>query len=209
MRKSRSVIFLITICIFIMILSGCTKSGNDTLSPASSTDVSAVASTSESVTQESSAEAVSEEMVGMPNPLVEVENADAFEKELGIVFNKEYLPDPSESKYVIISKEMAQITYAVENVNGDEAEVTLRATKSAEPEDISGVYDDNMEVYEMNVYNIDFVHRISNANDYDIYEFQKDDVRYCLMIHGELSQMTIGAIMDQTVLSCGFEIGEQ
>lgn len=138
----------------------------------------------------------------MGNPMVEIQSASEFESKLGIKLSPNYYP--SETKLFIIGDSIAHITYVTEGVDGNDVTVILRASKSSE--DISGVYDENITTTEMTYGNIAFTNRSSLSNNTEIYDFSNDGINYCLIIEGEVSQMTIGEILDSTMLVCGLEM---
>lgn len=137
------------------------------------------------------------------NPLVPVASVSEFESKLGIAFDENYIPE--DANLTIIAGNLAEIKYFEDNVNDEEVEVTLRASKNTS-EDISGVYDENMTSSELSLYNVDFTERISESTGYEIYDFEKDGVKYCFMVHGEVSQMMMGELLDRTMLICKLPI---
>ncbi len=121
-------LILITALLIALSLTAC--SSNETIEETSSENTS-----SENI---SSSEEILEPNVGVVNPMVEVLGTDDFITSLGI-----NLTAPSDSevlKYVIISDEVAQITYLKNDL-----EYTLRASKSAPSDDIHGVYSEGIE----------------------------------------------------------------
>lgn len=138
----------------------------------------------------------------LANPMVEINSADEFSSKLGI--NLEVSAYPEDAKMYIISDSIAHVTYSIEGMDGEAVNVILRAAKS--DEDISGVYDDNMTSNEMNYDNLTIVNRSSVANNTEIYDFQNNGITYCVIVEGEVSQMTIGEILDSTMLVCGIDM---
>lgn len=139
-----------------------------------------------------------QETGGMGNPMVEYDSADAFKEQLGIEIDAEklYLDEP---KYFIIGGELAEIQDTKEGV-GDELKIHIRAQKTTE--DISGIYDDNMEVMDFDYDGLQMTHRISESGNAEIYDWYVGDVHYCVSVIGEASQMEMAQIMDLAVVAC-------
>ncbi|MDD3920442.1 MAG: hypothetical protein PHO41_04640 [Eubacteriales bacterium] len=80
-------------------------------------------------------EPVEEPMVGMPNPMVQYEDMEALQQEIGTFVT---IPDQSaDAEYFMISGELAHITFTYEGLP-----YVLRLKKTDAFEDISGVYGD-------------------------------------------------------------------
>lgn len=141
----------------------------------------------------------SEAQAGMPNPMVEVTDASAFEDQLGITINPQDMSD--EAKLFIIDNQIAQIEYTLLGVDGDDVYVTLRASK--EQKDISGIIDEDMDITDLDYEGLPMVNKYSDSTNTTIYEFSKDGVNYSLVIQGVVSQMTIGEVLDSTFIACG------
>ena len=101
----------------------------------------------------------------------------------------------------IYNNEMAEVQYTSPGMGDEDLEIRLRASKSSD--DISGVYDANMEDVEGDYGSIDIKHRYSPETSTDIFDFEKDGTHYCITISGEASQMQIAEIMDNALLACG------
>lgn len=145
-----------------------------------------------------STQSADEGFTGMPNPMVEVDNANVFKDELGIEIeaDKLCLDNP---KYFIIANELAEIQDRKEGV-GDELRISIRAQKTTE--DISGIWDDNMEVLDFDYDGIQMTHRISESCNAEIYDWYRGDVHYCVSVIGQASQMEIAQLMDLAVVAC-------
>lgn len=140
-----------------------------------------------------------QEVVGMPNPMVEYENANAFKQILGIEIDVDelYLEDP---KFFIIDNKLAEIQDTKQGVADDPLKISIRGQKTTE--DISGIYDDNMETDEFDYDGIMLTHRISDACQAEIYDWYVGDIHYCVSVIGEASQMEVAQIMDLAIVAC-------
>lgn len=143
-----------------------------------------------------------EEPVGMPNPMVAVDSDEAFMDQLGISIDTEML-SPEVERF-IINNEMAHIVYSASGNDGEDVKLVLRAAKNNE--DISGVYDDNMTSFDNVFGNVTVTCRSSESNGIEIYDFYKDDIHFCYMVEGEISQMLFGELFDGVCSACGIVI---
>jgi|GEM_PF-4883245 len=143
------------------------------------------------------------ESTQLPNPTVEVTQDGEFTTKLGInIDTTKFDTDVTRS---IIGDKIAQVVMTKADTEGNDVEVTLRATKDSSvadnmPELLAGIYDNNMsEAYcieiDNNYYDSISV-QSSDANNCEIYSFIKDDTYYTLVVGNGLSQMTIAAILD-------------
>jgi len=144
--------------------------------------------------------------VGMPNPIVEVNGVDDFNTKLGIEMDDSNLP--ADSAYNIISDQIAEIKYTTKDVNNQEVSVTLRAQKNT-TDDISGIYDDNMTEVTIEYDNFNVIHRISDSCNADIFDIEKDGIKYDVVIIGDSSQMQIASIMDMALVTFKLETFEK
>lgn len=193
MKNIKKFVALFCVMTLCFSLAACGKSDNSESSKASNSDVTASS-------EDTSAD---EPSVGMPNPMVEVNSVDDIEKETGIKLEAKYLP--SDAVLYVISGNLVEVQSSVESVDGEEVKISLRASKE-DTSDISGVYDDNMTSSEEELSNVKVTHRYSESLKTDIYDFEKDGVKYCYIIQGEISQMTFGELFDSVLLTCGFKI---
>ncbi len=154
------------------------------------------------------------EAVGMPNPIVEIRDDDAFEDRLHIEFDADdmYTRNIAMS---IISDKVGQAVFTLDNVNGEPVEWALRFTRDAEfaknAEQFSGIYD--LDMSEPTVTSIKYtsidpddpditleITKIrANTEKYDIITWNYRGVYYCLTINGEYSQMQFAEVMDSIV----------
>ena len=142
-----------------------------------------------------------ENMVGMPNPMVEVDDDKVFMDRLGIYMDTTQLG--TDVKMFIYNDEMAEVQYSMPGMGDEDLNIHLRGSRS--DEDISGIFDDSMEEIESNYGNIDIRHRYSSLTSSDIYDFEKEGIHYCAVISGEASQMQIAEIMDNVMSACGID----
>lgn len=142
--------------------------------------------------------------VGIANPMVSVKGVEDFSNQLGIDMDDSMLP--ANAEYFIISNELAEIQYKVKSVDDEDVDISYRAKKIAQDStsdnDISGIYDDNMTESTIEYGNLSLRLRTSdslNANIYDVdfyNEAKQENIRYCVVIIGNSSQMQIANIMD-------------
>lgn len=142
--------------------------------------------------------------VGIANPMVSVKGVEDFSNQLGIDMDDSMLP--ANAEYFIISNELAEIQYKVKSVDDEDVDITYRAKKIAQDStsdnDISGIYDDNMTESTIEYGSLSLRLRTSdslNANIYDVdfyNEAKQENIRYCVVIIGNSSQMQIANIMD-------------
>lgn len=151
-----------------------------------------------------------EKAVGMPNPMVAVESDEAFDKELGISIDTEKLP-ASPSAMFIISGKLADVRFSLENVEGEEIEYTLRATKEAEEAQMMhGIYDDNMQ--ELTTVDVGtegnectVKEMYSKSADTTICTWEWNKTFYSMTYSGTISQMQFAAVMDSVLAAIGME----
>ena len=134
---------------------------------------------------------------GVPNPRVEVADADEIESALGFPLAA---PEGVEAAYTVIGGSTGEAAFTV-----GEVECTLRAARTQD--DISGLF---MEMVGPAVEDratgegaVSVTHRATEENGgYDVYTWFVDDVQYCLVLHGEASAMTAGEILDGALAAC-------
>lgn len=137
------------------------------------------------------------------NPVVEVTQDGEFSTKLGIdIDTSKFDSDVTRN---IIADKTAEVIMTKQDPDGKDVKVTLRATKDSSVADnmsqlLAGIYDDNMSepvTLELGYDSIDSLNmQSSDANGCEIYSFVNNDVYYTLTIDNGLSQMTIGAILD-------------
>ena len=183
MKKTRYISLLLVVCLMAVMLAGCKKAIPD--NPAAPSDTS-------------NAEAT-EQPIGLANPMEPVDDSSSFKDRLDIYLDAKQLGGDPE--LFIYNNEMAEVQYTSPGMGDEDLEIRLRASKSSD--DISGVYDSNMEDVEGDYGSIDIKHRYSPETSTDIFDFEKDGTHYCITISGEASQMQIAEIMDNALLACG------
>ena len=139
--------------------------------------------------------------VTMPNPMVGVEDDEAFEKELGIKLDTDKLPvEPSEM--YIIGENLADVRFTLPNVENEDIEYCLRATKEADKaETMHGVYDSDMEEVNTIETEVDgettsVKELYANTESTYIYMWQWGEVYFSLTYKGTVSQMQLAEILD-------------
>lgn len=152
-------------------------------------------------------EAPTEQAAQMPNPMVEITDAEDFNTKLNIPIDSQYLP--GEVTMYIIGDELAELTFDVSNIDGDPITCTLRAAKPGviTPE-LSGVYDDMTETTEEYTADesITVTHKTPASEPYEIYEFEYNGNAYCFMYTGtDMSAMLFGELLDGVFCAVGAE----
>lgn len=145
----------------------------------------------------------------LPNPVTEITDDDEFEDILGIEFDADDL-SPLDVAMSVIDNKIGQVTFAMENVNGESVDWLIRFTKDAETAAdlslFSGIYDEAMsepivisqEVTEDGeTYTIEFTCVYAETENATIYTWQAGGVSYCVAALGEVSQMQLAALLDQ------------
>lgn len=133
----------------------------------------------------------------VPNPRREMASAAEVEAALGFPVAA---PEGIEAEYAVIGGTTGEATFRV-----DTLECTLRAARTQD--DISGLFMEMSEpVAEERAAGEDAVsvtHRATEENGgYDVYIWFVDDVQYCLVLHGEVSAMIAGEIVDGALEAC-------
>lgn len=165
----------------------------------------------EEVADTESNEATEEEIATIANPVVSIEDDAEYEKQLGIKWDTSYIP--AEVSRSIIGGKVAQAVFAVENVDGDEVEITLRGTKDEElaanpVELLAGIYSSNLSApVPVNVAvddgDIVFTKVSDKENNIDISYWTYDGVNYTVSDDGDLSQMELAEIGDSIMAVIG------
>lgn len=147
-----------------------------------------------------------EPMAGMPNPMVEVSDDGEFSKQLGFNVDTSKITTEVTNKF-IIGKSVADVRFLVNDLEDNEVECSLRATKddsvkSNQVRDLAGYYGDFAEpvVMEYDNFNVevyDYEDSENSENSATIYCWNDGGVYCSLTIKGQLSQMRIGTILDE------------
>lgn len=157
-----------------------------------------------------------EAAVGMPNPVAEVTDDDAFEYVLGIEFDADDLMFDN-LRMSIINNTLGQVTFTQDNVNGEAVEWTIRFTKDASfdssVELFAGIYDQDIsepETREISFkddeddpeVSIVLTSMTARTEGYDIYFWQIGDVYYALTVNDVYSQMQFAETADRIFEAC-------
>lgn len=161
--------------------------------------------------------AASAEMAGMPNPMVQVFDDDAFEDQLHIDIDVDDLRVFDPEMY-IIGGTMGQIGFQLENVNAEKVNWTLRFTRDetldCDVEGFAGVYDEdtvqNEDLVDIPVLVDDdekpvtvTLHSFTaNTEGIDIYFWDYRGTYFCLTIDGDYSQMQFAGTCDVIMEAC-------
>ena len=206
MRKFAAIALAV---VMIMSLAACgqksdTEATEATQAAQTETQVFAEPETEETV------EAPEEEQpsVGMPNPMAQVEADVAFPTELGIYIDAHKLPVYPDAMF-IIAGDMADVRFTLENVEGEDVEYCLRATKNAEnAEMMHGIFDENIE--EINTVEAGFdadkcnvKEMYSKSADTNICTWEWNDTFFSLTYSGVISQMQFAEVMDSVLMATG------
>lgn len=154
------------------------------------------------------------ENVGIPNPIVEVQDDDVFEDKLHIEFDADDL-HARDIAMSIIADQIGQAKFTLQNADGDPVEWTLRFTRDAETgedtQTFSGIYDADMTDPETQTYEftgddaddpvipLEITKTRANTEGYDILTWNYVGVYYCLTIHGTYSQMQFAEVFDSVL----------
>ncbi len=144
-----------------------------------------------------------ETMFGLPNPMVPVTDPAEFEMVLGIPI------DPSalslETECFIISGQMADVRWHRDNVNGEDTELCLRATKNSELAPyMHGIYDDHMsEPVVTHTEEADVTFTDALTEKIGICTWSSGDTFYSLTYDLGLSQMSLAAVLDACMMATG------
>ena len=143
-----------------------------------------------------------EEVIGMPNPMVEISDDAEFEKQLGINIDVSPIPGEFSSMY-IIGKNLADVRFSVPDLDDQPVSCCLRATKDESVKEnpataLAGMYYDfdtpvtiDYDKFSINTYS--YRDKVENVT---IYSWNYDGTYCALTIQGELSQMQISEILD-------------
>lgn len=143
-----------------------------------------------------------EPMVGMANPMVEITDDAEFEKQLGIAIDTSQIMGEISNMFVI-SKSIADIRFIVNDLEDNDIECCLRATKDdsvkANPAtDLAGYYYEFEPPVELEYDN--FTVSVYSGEDAEgarnIYSWNYDGTYCTLAFDGQLSQMRIATVLD-------------
>ena len=195
MKKRILTLLLISTMAFCLAACGSSKSSTD-----ESTDTTEAQPDAGEATDSTDGSDGDDQIVGMANPMVAVESADEFKDQLGITIDTSVFTCDVVDMY-IISDSIAEINMTIQNVEGEEVDLYLRATKDADmAESLHGIYDEKMtDPYELEVDDITFTVQDAETEGKTIYSWNKDDIYYCFVVDDSLSQMTIGELLDQVM----------
>ena len=153
--------------------------------------------------QTEAALAEKEGFVGMANPMVPVDS-DAFDEQLGFHIDAAQI-DP-DAKCFIISGKLAHIVWTQKNVNNEDVEFVLRATKDAElAPTMHGIHDSNMsepvvtEVPLTDTKMLELTFTEAKTEKYGIYTWKDGQIFYSLTYNKDMSQMALAEVLDRVM----------
>lgn len=141
---------------------------------------------------------------GMPNPMVEINDPAEFEKQLGIAIDPSQIT--SDTKLFIIDKNLAHIAWTQKNVNNEDVDFALRATKDPELGPVChGIQGDLKKLNEIEINGNDGPVTMTcfEQGNYTIYTWKNGDVFYSLTYDKSMSQMAMAEILDQVMFATG------
>ena len=107
------------------------------------TETTAAETKAEETEAEAEEETEAAGFAGMPNPMVQVDDANEFENKLGITLDPSYID--AETELFIIAENTAHIAYEFNGMLGESVKFCLRGTKDEETaENLAGIYDDTL-----------------------------------------------------------------
>lgn len=149
-------------------------------------------------------EAETEQKAGLANPMVEVEDPTDFEDQLGICI------DPSEItedyKLFIIDGKIAHVVWTQKNVENEDVELVLRATKDPEiAPTMHGIFGN---ISEPAVITDEYGKPLPNlkqmtCDNYTIYTWKIDDTFYSLTYDKGMSGNAMSSVLDCVALAIG------
>lgn len=146
-----------------------------------------------------------EKSAGLANPMVEIQNHSEFENQLGIKIDTNKIMN--ETKLFIINKELAHVVWYQKNVNDEDVEFTLRATKNSElgpgSHGIQGEIS-KINTIELTATDGSTVELSCGENgEYTIYTWKYGDTFYSLTYNKPMSQMAMAEALDQVMFATG------
>ncbi len=205
MKKALSVILVAAI---VIVMVACAKKDNaDKTETQAVTEAAAQEAATEEVTETAAqpeTEAVKEEPVGMINPMVEIDDDKEFESQLGIKIDTKQIM--AKTKLFIINKNLAHITWTQPNVENEEVEFTLRATKNAElGPTCHGIQGELTKINDIEIQGVNgpVTITVSSQGNYTIYTWKVGDTFYSLTYDKSMSQMAMAEVLDQVMFATG------
>lgn len=178
----------------------------ETAAPQTEAVTEAAAETAVETVTEAVSEAETGSLIGMANPMVPVDTM-AFEEQLGFDIRGDQI-DP-DAKCFIINGKMAHITWTQKNVNNEDVEFVLRATKDAElAPAMHGIYDSRMsepvtnEVPLSDTKTVSITFTEAQTEKYGIYTWKDGQIYYSLTFNKDMSQMALAEILDRVMDAC-------
>lgn len=154
-------------------------------------------------TAETTAETV-EEPAGLANPMVEISDPAEFENQLDIHIDPNEITD--EYKMFIIDGKLAHVVWTEKNVENEDVELVLRATKDPElgPE-CHGIYGEmsKPDVIEISLDDYDLELTFCTCGEYSIYTWQIDDTYYSLTYNKSMSGNAMSSVLDCVMFAIG------
>lgn len=197
MKKLLCIIFSVFIMLLIV---GCAdKTEPETAVPETQAEI-----VSETVPEAASAPK-EEKSAGLANPMVEVPDYGVIEDQLGIKINTNKIV--TKKKLFIINKELAHIVWNQKNVNNEDVEFVLRATKNPElgpvchgiQGEISPI--NTIELTATDGSKVDLC--CGENGGYTIYTWKYGDTFYSLTYDKSMSQMAMAEVLDQVMFATG------
>ena len=112
----------------VMVLSSLTACSDNSAAVETAAPETAAPETAAETVAETKAE--TEQMAGLANPMVEISDPAEFEKQLGIHIDPKEITN--EYKMFIIDGKLAHVVWTQKNVENEDVELVLRATKDPE-----------------------------------------------------------------------------
>ena len=192
MKKALSIIL---VAAMIIVMVACAKKDN-------TAEITTEAAAETAAQPET--EAAKEEPVGMINPMVEINDDKEFETQLGIKIDTSQIT--AQKKLFIINKDLAHVTWKQTNVNNEEVEFTLRATRNTELGPKShGIQGELTKINDIEVQGVNGPVTITAASqgNYTIYTWKVGDTFYSLTYDKSMSQMAMAEVLDQVMFATG------
>lgn len=202
----KRIIVILTAASLVFGLAACAKTpaAETTAAPETVEETTAAA---EAAAETEAAPAEKEGFVGMANPMVEADST-AIGEQLDIHVDAGQI-DP-DAKCFIISKKLAHIVWTQKNVNNEDVEFTLRATKDAElAPTMHGIHDSNMsepvitEVPLTDTKMLELTFTEAKTEKYGIYTWKDGQIFYSLTYNKDMSQMALSEILDRVMDATG------
>ena len=149
-------------------------------------------------------EAGTEQMAGLANPMVEVEDPTDFEDQLGIYIDPNEITD--DYKMFIIDGKLAHVVWTQKNVENEDVELVLRATKDPEiAPTMHGIFGN---ISEPAVITDEYGKPLPNlkqmtCDNYTIYTWKIGDTFYSLTYDKGMSGNAMSSVLDCVALAIG------